>query len=267
MSPMIRLITCDIDGTLLLDGAWELEDRYFPLIRAIRERGIAFAAASGRQHDRLRRMFAPVADDILFICENGAVVYNGDRKLSETPLDEQKAHRLTEEILAVPECEVLISGAESCYLIPKTDDYVHLIRDLIGYRTVLVSSADEIPETIIKVSAYRKDGASVLAPRFAPWASDFNMAIAGNEWLDFTLSDKGTGLDDICKALQIDRADVMSFGDNYNDLPLLKKAGVPFIMEGADAPLLRQFPRRCHNVFETLEKFLALGEENFFKTT
>ncbi len=264
---MIRLITCDIDGTLLLDGAWELDEAYFPLIRQIRERGIAFAAASGRQHDRLRRMFAPVADDILFICENGAVVFDGDRKLSETRLDEDKAHRLIAEILAVEECEVLISGAESCYLIPKTEDYVHLIRDLIGYRTVIVSSVDEIPEKIIKVSAYRKEGAAAIAPRFDEWTAHFNTAIAGNEWLDFTLSDKGTGLDEICAALGIGHDEVMSFGDNYNDLPLLQKAGHPFIMDNADEPLLRRFPRHCHNVHQTLTDFLARGEENFFKTT
>ncbi len=255
---MIRLVTCDIDGTLLQDGAWEPDERIFDIIRTLKERGIAFAAASGRQHYRLRKMFECVAKDIFFICENGAVVYDGDTQISQTILNKTQAHTLIAQILAVPECEVLISGAESCYLMPKTDDYVHHIRDVIGYRTVLVNSVDEIPEEIIKVSAYRKDGADILTARFAPrWSDVFRMAIAGHEWLDFTLSDKGTGLDDICRVTGIDPKDVMSFGDNYNDLPLLKKVGHPYIMENAVPALREQFPNHCYRVEETLTQFLC----------
>lgn len=254
---MIRLVTCDIDGTLLHDGNWELDPAIFTLIRRLKAHGIAFAAASGRQHDRLRRMFAPVASDIFFICENGAVVFDGERMLSQTLLDKQQAHRLIAEILAVPECEVLISGAQSCYLIPKTDDYVHLIRDLVAYRTVIVSRVEEIPEPIIKVSAYRKEGAQVLVPQFEPtWGAVFNTAIAGHEWLDFTLSDKGTGLRDICTATGIDPRDVMSFGDHYNDLPLLEKVGHPYIMDNAPAPLRERFEHHCRRVEPVLEAFL-----------
>ncbi len=254
---MIRLVTCDIDGTLLQDGAWEPDPAIFTIIRALKARGIAFAAASGRQHYRLRKMFAEVATDIFFICENGAVVYDGDTRLSQTILDKEQAHTLIAQILAIPECEVLISGAESCYLMPKTDDYVHHIRDVIGYRTVLVQNVDEIPEDIIKVSAYRKDGADILTARFAPaWGDIFRMAIAGHEWLDFTLSDKGTGLDDICRAAAIDPKDVMSFGDNYNDLPLLEKVGHPYIMENACAALRERFADHCYRVEETLTQFL-----------
>lgn len=254
---MIRLVTSDLDGTLLLGGSWELDPAIFERIRRLKAHGIAFAAASGRQYFRLRQMFEPVAEDIYFIAENGAVVFEGDRLLSETRLDPVKARTLMEDILARPDCEVLISGANSCYLLPKSEEYVHLIRDLIGYRTVIVDSLDDIPEPVIKVSAYRKEGASVLYPVFAPqWEATFNMAIAGHEWLDFTLSDKGTGLDEICRAMGIAPADVMSFGDNYNDLPLLQKAGHPYIMENAAEDLRARFEHRCTRVEETLDAFL-----------
>ncbi len=257
---MIRLVTCDIDGTLLMEGEWELDPVYFDLIRRLRAHGIAFAAASGRQHYRLRKMFEPVAEDIFFICENGAVVYEGDTPLSETRLDPPKARRLMEQILAHPECEVLISGAKSCYLLPKEGEnsrYVRHIRDTIGYRTTIVHSLDDIAEPVIKVSACRWEGADVLQPQFASWEKDFNMAIAGHEWLDFTLSDKGTGLDEITARMGISNAEVMSFGDNFNDLPLLKKAGHPYIMENGAPALKAMFDRHCTRVSDTLEEFLC----------
>ena len=54
----IRLIACDLDGTLLLNGAQRLEPKIFTLIRELTRKGIYFAAASGRQYTNLRRRFA-----------------------------------------------------------------------------------------------------------------------------------------------------------------------------------------------------------------
>ncbi len=256
---MIRLVTCDIDGTLLMEGEWELDPAFFDIIRRLLAHGIAFAAASGRQHYRLRKMFEPVAKDIFFICENGAVVYEGDTPLSETRLDPDKARTLMEQILAHPECEILISGAKSCYLLPKKGedcDYVRHIRETLGYRTVILNSLNDIPEPVIKVTACRWDGAEVLVPQFAAWENEFNMAIAGRPWLDFTLADKGTGLDEITARMGISNGDVMSFGDNFNDLPLLQKVGHPYIMENGAPALKERFSRHCVRVSDTLEEFL-----------
>jgi len=253
---MIKLITCDIDGTLIPHVSMELDPIYFDLIRRLREKGYAFAAASGRQFFRLRQMFAPVADEIFFICENGAVVSDGGRLLSTTALDRQKADELAALILENDELELLISGPESCYIIPKTDDYVRLVREELGYLTTIVSSLDEIKEPIVKVTAYRKAGAAAVAPQFEEWGHVFNMAIAGPEWLDFTLSDKGTGLDVICNETGISPDEVMSFGDNFNDVPLIDKVGMPFIMSGACDQLLARYSRHCDLVSAQLEAFL-----------
>ena len=259
---MIKLVTCDIDGTLIPRVSMPLDPVYFEYIRRLRDRGVAFAAASGRQYFRLRQMFAPVADEIFFICENGAVVSDGDRLLSTTALDEQKARELAALILSNDELEVLISGPESCYILPKTQDYVRLVCDELGYQTTIVSSLDDIREPIVKVTAYRKAGAAAIAPLFTAWGEVFNMAIAGPEWLDFTLSDKGTGLDVICGEMGISPDEVMSFGDNFNDLPLLDKVGVPFIMENACDELLRRYPRHCRVVWEELDNFLTNTDKN-----
>ena len=80
---MIKLIASDLDGTLLLNKAQTLPDDLFPLIRELNELGIRFVAASGRQYPNMKRLFAPVASDISFICENGALaVEKGPGSLS-----------------------------------------------------------------------------------------------------------------------------------------------------------------------------------------
>ena len=70
----IRLICSDIDGTLLQYGKKELESEIFEQIRELHRRGILFCPASGRQYTSLRKLFAPVADCCVFLCENGGVI-------------------------------------------------------------------------------------------------------------------------------------------------------------------------------------------------
>ena len=50
----IKLIACDLDGTLLHPGERELRSEAFELIDELHRRGIVFMPASGRQYASLR---------------------------------------------------------------------------------------------------------------------------------------------------------------------------------------------------------------------
>ena len=60
----------------------------------------------------------------------------------------------------------------------------------------------------------------------------------------------------ICKTLDIDLADVMAFGDNYNDVSMLDIVGVPYIMDGAAAPLREKYPNHTLRPEDVLREFL-----------
>ena len=64
---MVKLIASDLDGTLLQNGAHDVNPIVFDQIRILKEHGILFAAASGRQYLNLRRLFTPVQNDIAYI--------------------------------------------------------------------------------------------------------------------------------------------------------------------------------------------------------
>ena len=77
---MIKLIASDMDGTLL-DENGEVPPETFDLIVALREKGIHFAASSGRRYDRLCQFFAPVKDKMDFVASNGAQVFVEGRQV------------------------------------------------------------------------------------------------------------------------------------------------------------------------------------------
>ena len=123
----------------------------------------------------------------------------------------------------------------------------------MGNRVALVNRPEEVPEDLVKVSAYCRQSARSAEPLLAPkWSSRFRAAIAGEQWLDFTIADKGTGLRSLCTVLGISPREVLAIGDNYNDLPMLELAGNPYIMETAAEDLRRRFPRCCTRVEDLL---------------
>lgn len=253
---MIRLVASDIDGTLLLNGASAIDPAVFAEIRRLLDKGIWFVPASGRQYSSLRKLFAPVADELPFLCENGAVVFGPGSPgpvLGKTPMDRELALALCRDILDQPRCEVLISGADTSYLCPKDPDYPRLIQNFVGNNVAILPCLEEIPEDIVKVSAYYLDGARAAEPVLAPrWTGHFRAAIAGELWLDFTLADKGAGLRQLCAALGIELSEVMAFGDNYNDLPMLELVGAPYLISSAAPELHSRIPRHCGRVEEVL---------------
>ena len=242
MREAVRLVASDIDGTLLRNGAMEISPELFEHIRRLEREGVLFCPASGRQYQSLRRLFAPVADRIPFLCENGAAVYGPG---SPGPVWSK----------TLPQAEVLISGVNTSYLCPKGPDFEAHIRWFTGNNVCLAASPEEVPEDIIKVSAYCPQALEEVQAALCPkWESRFRAAVAGEAWLDFTLADKGTGMEQLCRRLNISLDQVAAFGDNFNDVPMLSLVGRPYIMDTAHPQLKERFPT-CSSVEEALKKF------------
>lgn len=258
---MLKLIASDMDGTLLPYGEDRLPDRLFSLVRELRARGVLFCPASGRPYRALRQFFAPVADEVCFLCENGAVVYGpGPAEtaplLSTLPMPRTDAVALARDVSALPFCEVLISGLDSLYVLKMEGGVGNKLRSWLKNPPAEVDDPAEVPGEIIKVSAFCPDGVTGAARALGPRWGHYNMAEAGPTWLDFTLANKGRGLLALCAALGIDPAQTAAFGDNWNDVPMLEAAGEPWLMSSAAPRLRERFPRQCDSVIETMERYL-----------
>lgn len=259
-----KLVACDIDGTLIPYGKREMPGKIYPIISRLLDKGVMFCPASGRQYHSLRLLFAPVADRICYVCENGGVVFGRGAEetapiLSKTPMPRKEAVELAREMVECPDSDVLISGERTCYVCAWSEE---MRRDMarLNNRVVLVDDPDQVEEEIIKVSAFCAGGTGPVAGKLGPrWGDRFRMAVAGPTWMDFTLSDKGTGIRGLCTALGVAMEDVMAFGDNWNDLQMLSLVGQPWIMDTSDEELKKKIPKHCSNVVEVLEQLL---EEN-----
>ena len=126
----------------------------------------------------------------------------------------------------------------------------------VGNHYQIIHSPAEVPEDITKVSVYLHEGVENYVERFVPRWKQANCAVAWPFWIDTTFANKGIGVSSICKTLDIDLADVMAFCDNYNDVSMLDIVGVPYIMDGAAAPLREKYPNHTPRPEDELREFL-----------
>lgn len=257
---MIRLIATDLDGTLLeKDGS--LPEGFFDVARELLDKGIAVAAASGRQFDNLRRMFYPIAGQMSFICENGGLCATGRKVVATTPVEKSLVMAVADDLHRLG-MRVMISGVNCVYLLDNdrvfTDDITYRLRNTVS----IVPDFEMIDEPIIKFSGYTPDGVAPFAEGLQKkWGHRLSAVVAGRNWFDFTLANKGMGLKNLMDSMGLQPEEVVAFGDQFNDESMLDIAGHPFLMKGADPRLFKPGTRWCEKVLPVMKEILENGGE------
>lgn len=255
----IRLIASDLDGTLLLNGAQKTTDELFSLVEELDKLGIIFAAASGRQYPNLRRLFGPVSDKLLYICENGSVVIYKGELIKKTPMDKNLGREIIKCIEDVPQCEVLVSGERVSYLNPKSEAYLVRMRDIVKNDIVLVDNLYDICEDYVKISVYDPTGIDNTKEHFlGAFAGRAQANVSGVNWLDYTGIgvNKGSAIKSVCEALNISQDQCIAFGDNYNDIEMFDTVGYPVVMEKAVADVKSHAKYEAHRVEDSLAEII-----------
>lgn len=263
---MIRLIASDIDGTLLSPGMRTLDPVYLDLIREMTAQKIRFVAASGRQYTNLRRLFAPVADEIDYICENGSLIVSSGKVLYKQTVERTYGERLLRALYGLEGCEPLLSGVMRCYVQPKNPAYAVHMRDFVGNDVEEVSDLTAVPEDFLKIAAYFANGVpesigQVLSQIASP---EMRPVVSGNAWVDFLPQgvNKGTALAILQQKLGVEKAQTMSFGDQENDIELLAQSGIGCAMQNGNTELLQMADRRVDSVAAELRRVLGLCRES-----
>lgn len=101
---MIKLVASDIDGTLVPEGTTSINPEFYEIIRKLKEKGILFVGASGRQYSSMRALLDPVFDDIFFISGNGTNIMQQGKKLYSMGMNQKEVARLIAYMRTLPDC-------------------------------------------------------------------------------------------------------------------------------------------------------------------
>jgi Cof subfamily protein (haloacid dehalogenase superfamily) len=236
---MIKLIATDIDGTLVRDGSADINPEVFEVVKKLKDKGVVFVAASGRQYPSIRRLFDPIHNDMIFIAENGAYVKCRGYEMFKSKMNKEMAEELVYEARAFANENVYltVSTPECMYIESKDEAFANLL--IHGYKNTIKRVDDVLKENldIIKIAFYKEDGIRSISEKILipKWQDKLKVVMAGKEWLDFMdiEVDKGHALQTIQKSLSIHSNETMAFGDNINDIGMLSNAGESYAVETA----------------------------------
>lgn len=227
--PMIKLIVCDLDGTLFTDEK-KITQTSVDYIKNLIKNGIHFAVASGRSRGAIEAYFSDIACSM--VTDNGARAYNEDAK----------------ELF----CEI-IDRDVTLEILNKVEKIDYMNPFLVGEKHIYTKKIETSGE-VKKAQYYFSPGMCQINSWGDAFANDvitklsintgwngeneqsgwdmiqslgieghFSPVLSGDGWVElmnYGVS-KGGALKRLCQAMGIAMEETMVFGDYLNDLNML----------------------------------------------
>ena len=258
---MLKLIASDLDGTLLDAYGQSPDPEIFELILEFKKKGVRFVAASGRQFQNMQRLFSPVKDDIFYIAENGALTYDATGFTVGDCICHNTAIEIMDEIQKSGHGDIALSCKHTVYLDRTRTDFVNFLQNTVQYDTTLTDNLLLIQDPILKVALFAPDGSESYIDHYQKkFDSRVKVVTSGKVWIDFIAPtvDKAAALQVLCKKLGISRHECVAFGDQYNDLEMLKFAGTSYAMANCAPGIEKYADHQTDSVQKELRKLLSM---------
>ncbi len=259
-----RLVASDMDGTLLTTDK-KISERNYNAIRTASEMGCLFCLCSGRTPVGISSYIKELGIDSPIIAANGAVVAMPDgRILYELEMSDESArtlYRCANEL----DVTVCIWSKELLYA-NRCDAYIEHYKRVIGVDAEIFDDIEPIiargvlkmiwfaePERMPELHEFLNEH----CPSDNGWSNSTSRMI---EFNDVRVS-KATAMEYLGKIYGIKREEMIAMGDNYNDLPMLRYAGLSVAMANAPDDIKAQCDfvtdtNDCDGVGKALERFV-----------
>lgn len=231
MQPTIRLIATDMDGTLL-NSKKQMPAGFIPWVKA--HPHIRTVIASGRQYYTLARDFAEIADQLLFVAENGGLVFEHGEILYANPMRDEDILATLDMAEKFANVTPILCGAKSAYMrhtAPHIEAQGHTYYARMTFTENLRACVGT--DTIVKLALFVDDfGAESLYRRLTAPNDRLELVLSGDSWIDVDNRSvsKGSAMAAIQQKLNIAPAHCAAFGDYLNDYTLLQACGESYCM-------------------------------------
>lgn len=248
MTNNIELIAIDLDGTLLRNDKSMIDENIQAIKEAI-DQGVRVVICTGRTLPSIDYVLEQLPEghgDEYLILQNGAVIHRlpSFEIVHETVLSQEDRQAIYDAFMdnRSPEVQLVGFDEDKLYLVDdeEANDAVIYDSKILStpvtpakfeeiltmdtiYKFVAFSEVQHIDDLLAKLPASIYEQVHVV--RSLPVAIEFLPKLAN----------KANGLTALLNELQIDKANVMTIGDELNDLEMVKMAGLGVAMENGHA--------------------------------
>lgn len=236
----MRLIACDLDGTLL-DPSAQLSARSAAALRAAAAAGVHVVLASGRPPFMLQPVLPHVGDSVTYgVLANGSVVCTlpDGTPMREVHFELAQATGVIRQLRAADDGYGFAFATDAGFAhedgfaqrmpapqtIPRSDDALDAAVGATRAVKLMVFHRDHRVHTLLDLVP------GIVGPELQVSHLGADCVEVGPAGVD-----KATGLAWLCDHLGVDAADVVVFGDEYNDHGMLQWAGHGVAMANADS--------------------------------
>ncbi|MBE9909821.1 MULTISPECIES: Cof-type HAD-IIB family hydrolase [Enterococcus] len=258
---MIKLIASDMDGTLL-DAHMSISTENTEAIRMANELGIEFMVATGRNAQEARAALDEARIDCAMITLNGAQVFDRSGKsLFTVPIPSPQARTVMDILDAngiyyeVATNQGLYSESQPKRIESFASSIATHMPHLTYKMAIAMASAnlellhityvDSIRELllddkleVLKIICFHTEGPRILGPVGKEISNLGELAVTSsgqnNLEVNHKNAQKGIAVAHVAHERGITLDEVMTIGDNFNDVSMLQTAGVSFAMGNAE---------------------------------
>lgn len=241
-----KLIVSDMDGTLLGDNHKITEENKIALNKAL-QKGVKVVPASGRIYNSAREHFDFLDINTPLIACNGAIIK--ETKTNKLIYKNNIPNDICWKIIDIFEknkmyYQLYSENTMMCKNLSKEDQIKtrerlkNFFNDDINVHFGNDLKEEVAKHEILKIIAIDDHDMDKLKKIKADLEVIEDIEITSSWYNNVEIMNKGVNkgeaLKYLLKYLGIDKEEVIAFGDNYNDLPMLELAGMGVVMGNAD---------------------------------
>lgn len=235
---MMKLVVCDIDGTLLEKDESVLSDKTAEALEALLKAGKTVALASGRSYMSMRRVTEklPFANQLYYICDDGAICVHAGKTLYHKPLSMETILKFNRHP-AYAGCPILYFSDMFSYVTGASPEFLETIERNGVDQLRQIAGIYEIKEPIYKIGIY--GGSNAPTPLLPP-PFDLRICYQADGWLEYAsrFADKGLAVSDLQMRLYLSKLDTAALGDGENDLTMFAKAKLTYARRDGNSKLV-----------------------------
>jgi Cof subfamily protein (haloacid dehalogenase superfamily) len=242
--PPIAAVLTDVDGTLVTKEK-VLTPRAIKAVQTLQERGVLFAITSGRPPRGMRMLVEPLGMDIPMAAFNGGVIVMPDMTIVDERIIPPKVTPAIMEMVRSFGLYVWIYESTEWYITDLNAPRAARESRTVQFEPTLVPSYDAHLDRVIKLVGVSEDHARV-AECEAAVQQRFGAAVSASRsqphYLDVThpMANKGVVVHRLSSYFKIPRDQVVTIGDQLNDVLMFKQSGLSIAMGNANPEVQRQ---------------------------
>lgn len=234
---MVKAIAVDMDGTFLNSDNDYNRERFEKLFTEMMNRNIKFIVASGNQYAQLRSFFPKYENEMTFVSENGALIFEKNKLIQKTTFNLATVRTVLQLLQTLPfPIGIVLSGVSQAYMLKSEPEKFKSFARIYYHRLTELETFSDLPQDDFVKFALQVPGEQTeeLVERMNRDLKGKVTAVSsGHGYIDLIIpgTHKGRALQFLLENWEITPSELVSFGDGNNDLEMLTLAGKSYAMK------------------------------------